>query len=187
MARTHSLLADARWMGADLQTLAEGELRTFTRLQGCEPAIGPEAQLSGPRVIIAAEAAQAVSLILHELATNAAKYGALSARTGLVRLDWQVDEPKAVLHLRWVEEGGPPVTEPLRCGFGTDLIQATVEAQLGGKVSREWQPQGLVFTLCVPLASVLSSNGDAQGCQEEPDFCLDFGSSKRLAGTEHPV
>jgi PAS domain S-box-containing protein len=187
MARTHSLLADARWMGADLQTLAEGELRTFTRLQGCEPAIGPEAQLSGPRVIIAAEAAQAMSLVLHELATNAAKYGALSARTGLVRLDWQIDEAEAVLRLRWIEEGGPRVAEPLHRGFGTEMIQATVEAQLGGTVRREWQPRGLVFTLCVPLTSVLSSDGETRGYQEDPNFCLDFGLNKELAGTEHPV
>jgi two-component sensor histidine kinase len=167
MARTHTLLADARWMGADLQALAEGEVAPFVRRKDCEGVSGPEARLAGPRVMLSAEAAQAISLVLHELVTNAVKYGAFSTPEGRVCLDWQVDALNGVFHLLWSEGGGPLVAEPLRRGFGTEMIQATVEAKLGGTVTREWRAEGLVFTLSLPLASVLAPNGDRRAQQDE--------------------
>lgn len=167
MARTHTLLADARWMGADLQALAEGEVAPFVRRKDCEGVSGPEARLAGPRVMLSAEAAQAISLVLHELVTNAVKYGAFSTPEGRVCLDWQVDALNGLFHLLWSEGGGPLVAEPLRRGFGTEMIQATVEAKLGGTVTREWRAEGLVFTLSLPLASVLAPNGDRRAQQDE--------------------
>jgi two-component sensor histidine kinase len=135
--------------------------------------------------MISAEAAQPISLVLHELATNATKYGALSANTGVVRLDWQIDQARTSLRLRWVEEGGPRVAEPQGEGFGTKMIQATVEVQLGGTVEREWTEQGLGLSLSVPLANILGSDGDTRGSQEKADFRLDFrqARSKHTTGT----
>jgi PAS domain S-box-containing protein len=154
LARAHTLLARARWAGADLRAVAEGELAPFLGAgAGAARGAGPRAGLEGPALALTPGAAQALSMALHELATNATKHGALSAPGGRVSLSWAVDRASGELRLRWAERGGPPVAAPPeRRGFGSRVLEATVRGQLGGRVSRAWEPAGLVCDIEVPLA-----------------------------------
>jgi PAS domain S-box-containing protein len=151
LARAHSLLAQARWSGADLRALAQAEMGAFL----------PGTTLDGPAVTLSPAAAQAVSMALHELATNATKHGALSVLGGRVRLSWSLDGTASLLRLRWSEHDGPPIqAPPERRGFGSRVIEATIRNQLGGSVTKSWQPTGLVCELDVPLARALA-DGEA--------------------------
>lgn len=130
LGRAHALLAEARWAGAELRDLAQEELAAYGGL-------GDRIALEGPSVALAPDAAQAFSMVLHELATNAAKYGALLAPEGRVRVTWLIEDRVNgdTLQLRWEETGGtPPGAAPPRRGFGSRLIEATVAGQLGGVV-----------------------------------------------------
>jgi two-component sensor histidine kinase len=162
LARAQVLLADTGWRGAELRAVAEAALAPFLPhvVGGAMPEGGddgaapPRAELAGPAVRLAAAATQPLSLALHELATNAAKYGALSAGGGRVALAWEVTD--GALRLRWRETGGPPVAAPpARRGFGTRVLEATLRDQLGGRIERRWETGGLVCDLEVPLARVL--------------------------------
>jgi two-component sensor histidine kinase len=104
----------------------------------------------GPDVVIGGHAVTSFALLLHEMATNAAKYGALSTLKGRIAVDWRVVED--TLHLTWWEKEGPTVSgEPLNSGFGTALAEATIKNQFGGSISRDWRSGGLVVHLAVPL------------------------------------
>jgi two-component system CheB/CheR fusion protein len=111
---------------------------------------------SGPRVLLRPRAALALGLVLHELATNAVKYGALSVGTGCVNVVWNVEgdgdgEAGRRLVIRWRESGGPPVGKPARRGFGSELIERQVGYELEGEVGIEFAPGGLAATLTIPL------------------------------------
>ena len=97
--------------------------------------------------------ANALALALHELATNALKFGALSVESGRVEVHWTklVD---GGFELVWIETGGPAVTAPQRTGFGSSLTRISVEGQLGGKLDYDWRPQGLVLTLTLPRSAM---------------------------------
>jgi two-component sensor histidine kinase len=98
-------------------------------------------------------------MALHELATNATKYGALSSPEGQLRIEWGITgpEPESALRIIWRERGGPAVTgQPDRSGFGSTLLQATVERQLGGRLHCAWEREGLTCTLEMPAARVLA-------------------------------
>jgi PAS domain S-box-containing protein len=142
MARAHSLLAAERWAGADLRDLAEGELAVHAG----------HVRLDGPRVMLTPGAAQPVAMLLHELATNAAKHGALSVPGGTVELRWSSGPPEGALHLTWRERGGPPLAgPPARGGFGARLLASLAGRQLGGEVSFDWSdPAGLSVALRIP-------------------------------------
>jgi two-component sensor histidine kinase len=109
-------------------------------------------RIGGEDVAIRAQAITNLALVLHELATNAAKYGALSVAEGHVEISWR--KTGAVLELNWREEGGPPVTPPTRSGFGSTLTQKAVEAQFGGTMQYDWDVAGLKVTLCLPLGAI---------------------------------
>jgi two-component sensor histidine kinase len=115
-------------------------------------------RIDGPPVRLKPQAATAMALALHELATNAAKYGALSTPNGRVALVWSVDGegPERGLRLSWRETGGPPVAAPARTGFGTRLIERGLAGALKGRVSLDYAPQGLSFSLNAPLGEALS-------------------------------
>ena len=140
MSRAHTLLSDSRWRGADLGTLVAEELAPYR--------VGDKIKLSGPNISLQPATAQGVALALHELATNAAKYGALSSPQGKISLDWHLDG--GVLALHWREDGGPSITEPSSRNFGLRVISASVEQQLGGKVRFDWDPKGLRCELSIP-------------------------------------
>jgi PAS domain S-box-containing protein len=154
LARAHTLLAQGHWAGAELQSVLEGELTPF---QG---AAGPGARCNGPPMSLTPAAVQALSMAFHELATNAAKYGALSRPEGLVEVGWEVVEEPAgpALHLSWREQGGPgPLAPPSRRGFGTSLIEATVVRQLGGRLVVDWPAEGFAWQAWLPLKRVKAS------------------------------
>ena len=138
MARAHSLLAKERWGGVDLLTLAKGELAAHAE----------RLTLSGPAVRVGPDAAQPVAMLLHELSTNATKYGALSSLNGKLSLSWEFNEADARLSLTWQESGGPRVNgPPTRSGFGSRLLTTLIERQLGGSLSFNWAPSGLEVSL----------------------------------------
>jgi PAS domain S-box-containing protein len=157
LARAHSLLAASRWEGADLKQLMTEELAPFAaRGSG-------RVSVSGPAIKLRPEAAQALALVIHELATNGAKYGALSGETGQVEIEWSMaadsGEPRLCIH--WREQGGPAVSgPPTRRGFGSTVMQASVERQLKGKVRLGWQPQGLTCELVLPAEQIVAAAGD---------------------------
>jgi two-component sensor histidine kinase len=99
-------------------------------------------RIDGPQVLLEPNAAQAIAITLHELATNAVKYGALSVANGQIDLKWS-HEPNGRLHLRWTEIGGPAVEEPTRKGFGGRIIEQMI-AQLKGKARLDWRAEGLI-------------------------------------------
>jgi len=136
LSNIHSLFAQTRWIGADLSTIAAQELAPYTGNSLTR------IQIDGPPVFLTPDAAQAVAIILHELATNAAKYGALSAANGRVHLKWS-HNPGGELHLDWKETGGPKALEPTRKGFGSRVI-AEMVAGRSGKAKFDWCVEGLV-------------------------------------------
>ena len=153
LSRAHTLLAEGRWDGAELGALAAGELAPFLAAD----ADGPRAELLGPPLSLSPGAAQALSMALHELATNAVKHGALSVPGGRVSLRWSADGAAGLLKLRWEETGGPPLAAPpSRRGFGSRVLEATLRVQLGGAVTRGWEPAGLVCEAALPLPRVLA-------------------------------
>jgi PAS domain S-box-containing protein len=158
LARAHSLLAEEGWSGTDLRTVADRELALHTAGPGEAAAIS----LDGPLVSLSPAAVQPLTMVLHELATNAAKHGALSSPGGTVKVTWQVGRragEDGLLSLRWTEVGGPAVTgAPAHRSFGSRVIEATVRGQLGGSVDRRWEPSGLVCEIAVPLARILVSD-----------------------------
>jgi PAS domain S-box-containing protein len=136
------VLTGTSWRSADLRELANRALSPHGR-------IGERILLSGPRVTLKPEVTVAFALALHELATNAAKYGALSNETGVVTLAWSIDGggADATLVVYWRENGGPPVTPPERKGFGSVLIERSLRSYFSGKAATEYRPEGLVFEL----------------------------------------
>jgi PAS domain S-box-containing protein len=142
LANVHSLFVATRWTGADLSTIAKQELLPYAA------ATESRVRIEGPHVLLAPDTAQTVAISLHELATNAAKYGSLSARDGRLDLTWS-HGADAALQLRWVEAGGPKVTTPTRRGFGSRVIEQMV-AQLGGDARFDWREQGLVCDITLP-------------------------------------
>jgi two-component sensor histidine kinase len=142
LARAHELLASARWRGADLRRLIEEELLPYTL---GEPG---RARLLGPPIALSPGEAQALAMGLHELATNAAKYGPLSTPEGRIEVAWDRDENGA-RHIRWQEHGGPPVTPPARKGFGLSVLELTLRG-VGGRTRLHWRPGGLVCEFDLP-------------------------------------
>ncbi len=148
LARAQTLLAEAGGRAADLRALAEGEIVTVL----AEESLGTRVALLGPPLALAEEAVQPISMALHELATNAAKYGALSQADGVVTLSWGLDEEAGLLRLRWEEQGGPPPPgAPQKEGFGGRVLEATLVTQLGGRIRRRWLPSGLLLEATLPL------------------------------------
>ena len=142
LSNAHRLLASSRWEGADLNRLVEEEFAPY-RASGSE-----RVSTRGPIVLLPPATAQTIALALHELATNAAKYGALSNEHGRVDLSWRTEPGK--LELIWVESGGPEITPPNRRGYGSRAIVAGIERQLGGIADFDWQAGGLRCTLTLP-------------------------------------
>jgi two-component sensor histidine kinase/CHASE3 domain sensor protein len=147
LAGSHDQLVHEDWQGAWLRELVLSQLGHYYDRDS------PAISLAGPRVRVQPEAAQHIGLALHELATNAAKYGALSAPAGRVRITWDVEQDAAgdpVCRMCWIEHGGPTVQPPARRGFGQVVIERTVARALGGSVVLEFPPEGLRWTLTFP-------------------------------------
>lgn len=161
LARAHTLLSDSRWHGADLATLVTEELAPYRG--------GDKITIRGPDISLQPATAQGLALALHELATNAAKHGALSSPSGKITLDWQLLSD--TLTLNWAENGGPGIASPSSRSFGLKVIVASIEQQLGGKTAFDWDPKGLRCIFSIPRSELTKSralnalrdNGQANG------------------------
>jgi PAS domain S-box-containing protein len=140
LANVHNLFVQSRWTGADLRSLVEQELSPYA---GSE-----RKRTEGPSVLLARDAAQTLAVALHELATNAAKYGALSRDEGCVDIAWSKTEDGSVV-IRWMESGGPHVYTPSHGGFGTRVINNMIQA-VNGKVQFNWRAEGLECRIILP-------------------------------------
>lgn len=142
LARAHDLLTQSAWEGADLQEILEETLEPYL----------DRTVLAGPPSALSPNAALALSMVFHELGTNAAKYGALSTPAGNVTVVWHVDpSARHRLTLHWEERGGPTVRPPSRKGFGSRLIAASLKSDLAGEARIDYRPSGLVCVLTLSL------------------------------------
>ena len=144
LAKVHGLFVQSRWTGAELHTLVTQELSPY-----CGET-GGRVRIDGPPVILEPNMAQTIAISLHELATNAAKYGSLSAEDGHVEIAWS-RTADGRLSLRWIEAGGPTVMPPTHRGFGTRIIENIIAGQLRGEVRFDWRDQGLTCEMALPL------------------------------------
>jgi two-component sensor histidine kinase/CheY-like chemotaxis protein len=161
LSRAHDLLSHSRWEGANLARLIDEELAPFrTRDKDRITA-------SGPAVVLQPIVAQTLALALHELATNAAKYGGLSTRDGRLKIEWDL-QPSS-LSISWTESEGPKVATPVMQGFGTKLIDTSIHGQLNGRATFEWNSAGLTCRLEIPREEQIDRlgsdkrNGDLLG------------------------
>jgi len=145
LARAHDILTSSNWEDADFGELVRAALDTHCT-QTCR--CTPRAASSGCR-----RTALSLAMALHELCTNAVKYGALATETGTIDVRWDVEGegPAQLFRFRWTARGGPPVAPPTRQGFGTRLIKVGLAAELGGDVGLDYRPDGLVCTIEAPL------------------------------------
>ena len=144
LARASTLLIADSWQSTDLRSLIEATLEPFRTEQNL--------RLHGPYVTLRSEATFTLGLVMHELATNAAKYGAFSAPEGRVEIAWAVQGAEAPrLILDWTEHGGPPAEEPVRRGFGRSLIERSVAYELDGSAELTFPPAGVRCRIEVPL------------------------------------
>jgi two-component sensor histidine kinase len=146
LAEAHNLLSQEKWQGSELAEVIERVLQPYVLTN-------PErVKMSGPSVPLSPRLAVVLSMIVHEIATNAAKYGALSNDGGRVTLEWVVlDEIPRKLRLIWTEAGGPPVVAPVQRGFGSRLIERSARDQLGGEATVDFLPCGVVYTVLCSL------------------------------------
>jgi PAS domain S-box-containing protein len=147
LARVHTILSLSNWQGAEISRLVEEEIAPYST--------GEQIELHGrDELQLQPATAQTLALVLHELVTNSAKYGALSTLTGRLKIKWDVRSDTLVII--WEERGGPPVEKPLSRGFGTRSVIASIETQLGGTAEFDWLNEGLTCRLSVPLARVVA-------------------------------
>jgi two-component sensor histidine kinase/two-component SAPR family response regulator len=172
LSRAHTLLSDARWEGANLARLVEEELAPY------RGEASDRITAAGPNIVLQPASAQAIALAVHELATNAAKHGALSSSSGRLHLTWEIDPD---LTISWQESGGPKTKRPSAQGFGTKVISASVGGQLGGRASFDWRPEGLHCTLIIPTR---------RSSEERParnEAATDGGARKILLVEDEPL
>ena len=145
LAASNNLLVSGKWQGVEVARLCDSQFAPF----------GAAARLkaSGPALKLRPQAAQAIGMALHELATNAAKYGALSNSTGSVAVRWSLEQERFTID--WRERGGPAVAAPQRTGFGHTVIAQMTEQTLAGEVSLDFAPEGVRWRLACPARNAL--------------------------------
>ncbi|WP_160195492.1 HWE histidine kinase domain-containing protein [Microvirga sp. BSC39] len=157
LAKTHDLLTTTHWQGALLEDVLKNELDPY------QDAIRQRIRLRGPRINLQPSAVLALGLAIHEMATNAVKYGSLSVPDGKVHVMWAVTSgtvPPSLL-VEWTESGGPTVKEPERQGFGTKLIQRGLAQQLGGEIKLDFAPSGVRCVITFPIETMMADADDA--------------------------
>jgi PAS domain S-box-containing protein len=148
LARVHNLLAKGQWQGIRLEQMLQGEFSAFSTTGEASRVI-----LTGPTTVIPPVLTQPLSMVVHELATNATKYGALSQPEGRVSVHWSVVDGN--LSLEWQETGVAAMSEPPSGrGFGSRLLELTIRSQMRGRFERVWKSDGLTFRMTIPLAEV---------------------------------
>jgi two-component sensor histidine kinase/DNA-binding response OmpR family regulator len=173
LAQTQTLLSQSSWQGADIAQLVVRELSPYRSKDA------KKVTIEGPPAFLRPDTAHAIAMALHELATNAAKYGALSSRAGEISVRWEIEAPNVVL--RWAEAGGPSVKAPTSQGFGTKIINASIKGQIGGRVLFDWRPEGLHCTIAVPHGEAVGAAATAGDSINDGNLvALRSGASKRL-------
>jgi PAS domain S-box-containing protein len=147
LSASQDLLIKNRWYGVEIEELVRAQLSPFADL------LGTRIVLSGPKLRLNAIAAQAIGLALHELSTNAGKYGTLLTNRGRVDVSW--DAPDNTFTMSWTEREGPPVSAPTQRGFGTTVVERMTERSLGGAVDLDFAPSGLTWCLTCPAGNAL--------------------------------
>jgi len=151
LSRTHTMLVSANWQQIAIEDLLKAELGSFVNQTD------HHISLIGPSVDLRSDMALSLGLVFHELATNAAKYGALSVPDGRIDVSWTINQTPddgGLLELRWQERDGPPVREPDRRGFGSTLLENIFAGQTGSMVDVKYVPAGLEFRAAVPISGV---------------------------------
>jgi len=154
MASTQRLLSKVRWRGVSLADLIRAELAPYTTTSN--------ATFDGPEVLLTPNATHGVAMVMHELATNAAKYGALSQRNGRVSVRWTIVNKHpvaAILRIQWKEAGGPKVVPPARHGYGSSVIRDLLSFELDGSVELVFPPDGVCCTITLPARSSIETTG----------------------------
>ncbi|MBK8174992.1 MAG: PAS domain-containing protein [Rhodospirillales bacterium] len=147
LANTHTLLTESNWHCADLRDVVRGAVRPYCRVANCE-----DVDIQGPQISLTPSAALAFSMVLHELTTNAAKYGALSSSDGRISVHWSLVDglDGCRLVLNWAESGGPLLEPPRRTGFGSRLIDFTIAHEFGGKATIDHRRHGIACQIVIP-------------------------------------
>ncbi len=146
LSNAHTALTHENWDSVELRDLVQSTLRPHSAPNG------ERFSVSGPNMRVQPKSAVALSMAIHELCTNASKYGALSTEDGRVAIDWDVAASR--FRMRWMEHGGPPVTPPTRQGFGSIMIERVLADQLEGGVTMRYELSGLVCSIDAPLDAV---------------------------------
>ncbi len=154
---SHDLLIQESWTGAGCRTLIENAIRAF-QTKGFQ-----QFTITGKNISVSSGPAVALSMVIHELSTNALKYGALSVPEGLIRITWSVDVEQQRFHLEWRESGGPVVMRPNKKNFGSRFIEQALPGQLQGDARLLFEPSGLVCHVNVPLSSLQETIVTANG------------------------
>jgi PAS domain S-box-containing protein len=152
LAANQDLLIRNEWKGVDVEDLVRAQLAYFADL------VGSRIAMHGAKLRLNAAAAQAIGLALHELATNAGKYGALSADPGHVDVGWRVDGD--IFAMSWTERNGPTVSPPARRGFGSTVVDSMAKRTVEGEVQLDYDPSGLTWRLTCPAANALELSGN---------------------------
>jgi PAS domain S-box-containing protein len=177
MSRANALLAARRWNGASMPRLVRDELDAHAGAR--------QIDASGPDIYLATRAAQPVGMVLHELATNSLKYGALSSPSGRISVQWSIERDGG-LRLIWRESGGPPITAPAQAGFGMTLLAQIIDVQLDGSHRIDWKPGGLALEMFLPpdvLQHPARDEGHAEGEAAAPP-ALDAPRDEEETGEE---
>jgi PAS domain S-box-containing protein len=143
LANVHTLLARSHWAGVDLRSIVMDELYPYC------PQGNSRAEVDGPDLLLKPQLAQLIAMVLHELTTNAVKYGALSVAVGRLRVEWS-HSANGNLIIRWIERDGPPVNPPARSGFGSRMLDRAIRVQLNGDLRFNWRTEGLTCAIEVP-------------------------------------
>lgn len=149
LASAHDVLTQHGWSSADIGAVASATLAPFN-------AVTRRVAFGGPKIQLSARAATALALAIHELSTNAVKYGSLSNQSGRVTLNWESEDGQ--LKLVWTEIGGPKVATPTHKGFGTRLIVSALTGSTYGTADLDYRPGGLVFTFRAPIDSLVEAD-----------------------------
>jgi PAS domain S-box-containing protein len=161
LSANQDLLVRNEWKGVEIAALTRAQLAHFADL------IGSRVAIQGPRLRLNPASAQAIGLALHELSTNAGKYGALSTDRGRVDIGWHIIEGETFT-MNWTEREGPPVVPPKRRGFGTIVMEAMVRRSVGGTVQLDYPPSGVIWRVTCPAANVLESGWRTTNFQSAP-------------------
>jgi len=162
LAEHQDLLTQNAWQGVALDELVRAQLAHFKEL------LDDRIRMNGPPVILTGNAAQLVGMALHELATNAGKYGALSTDKGRIGISWELDSADDRFMMRWIETGGPAVKPPQRRGFGSTVIERMIRASFNAQVILDFQMTGLIWQFTCPAAKVLERPATGADAPDHP-------------------